>query len=88
MGKITGDAMLIEKEPYQVEIKVADYIIRGTYTIFKGESILTELNHEKRFIELTRCEMKDTRSSQQEKHARLIVNKSFIELLKIVPGPS
>lgn len=85
MQKIAGDAMLIEKEPFQVEIHVADFIISGTFTIFKGERVLSELNNEKRFIELSQCQVKDKKGTVLEKHSKLIVNKNFIQVFKSAP---
>lgn len=84
MDKIAGDAMLIEKQPYQIELKVADFIITGTFTIFKGEKILSELNNDKRFIELSRCQVCDKSGNLIEQPSKLVVNKAYIEMLKVI----
>ncbi len=88
MPEIVGDAMLLEKVHYTVKIVIDRYTIRGKLTLFKGEKLISDLNHEKNFIELKNCEIYNETGELIEKDKDVIVNKNYIALLQVEDAQS
>lgn len=83
MDQVTGDAIKLERVHYRVKLLVDEFSILGTLTLFKGEKLIIDINHEKQFFELNDCEVKNKAEEVIAQPAKMIVNKRYVALLQV-----